>query len=67
MVREKGTRRGTIRKRGVVSRLVVEIDINQLQQLEVLTTKLGISKADAVAAALNIWSNMVSPPIKEGG
>lgn len=49
------------RRRGVVARLLVELDVHQVQELEEAIQQLGMTKADAIAAALNIWLGMVRP------
>jgi len=48
-----------------VVRVSVEIDASQAKEFNAMIGKLGLSKADAIAAALNIWFNAVEPP-KEG-
>jgi len=50
------------RKRGKVVRLMVEIDASQARAFNNLVERLGISKADGIAAALNVWFNAVEPP-----
>jgi len=55
------------RKRGNVVRIVVEIDASQSRELNRISEKLGMSKADAIAAALNIWFNAIEPPEQPGG
>ncbi len=52
------------RRRGNVVRLLVEIDINQAVALERNAERLGMTKADAIAHALNIWLGMVEPKDK---
>jgi len=49
------------RRRGNVARLLVELDASQARTLDETTARLGITKTDAVAAALNIWFGLVGP------
>ncbi len=51
----------TKRKRGTVTRLLVELDVSQVKRFEEAIARLGMSKVTAIAAALNIWLNMVEP------
>jgi len=48
------------RKRGMVVRLVVEIDASQASHFETVTKGLGLTKAQAVQQAINIWLSMVA-------
>lgn len=52
------------RRRGNVVRLLVEVDINQAVALDKNCERLGMTKADAIAHALNIWFGMVEPKEK---
>jgi len=54
------------RKRGNVVRLLVELDASQAQELERVTGRLGMTRVDAISAALNIWLGMVKST-HEGG
>ena len=47
------------RKRGLCGRLSVEVDASQLALFNQITASIGMTKADAIAAALNIWLSMV--------
>lgn len=49
------------RKRGSVVRLVAELDASQSEEFNRITKQLGMTKVDAVSAALNIWLGMVAP------
>lgn len=53
------------RKRGMVSRLLVELDVSQLQRFKKVADELGIKYTVAIAAAINVWLNMVEG--KDGG
>jgi len=49
------------RRRGVVGRLFVELDASQLNRFNTVIKELGLKKTDAIAAAINVWLNMVEP------
>ena len=49
------------RKRGMVGRLLVELDAAQLQRFNEAVEALGMKKTKAIAAAINVWLNMVGP------
>ena len=49
------------RGRGAVVRLLVEIDASQARELDRVLAIVGMSKADAIQAAINIWLDAVTP------
>lgn len=49
------------RRKGFVKRLDVELLAAQYDRLDETTKRLGMSKADAIAYALNIWFGMIEP------
>ena len=48
------------RKRGNLVRLVVELDASQAREFDNAVKQLGMTKVDAISAAINIWLNMVN-------
>jgi len=54
-----------IRRHGQVKRLDVELSAWQYHRLDALTTRLGMTKAEAIAHALNIWFHEIEMMIEK--
>lgn len=56
-----------LRKRGELSRLVIELDASQARTLSQVAASLNMTKTDAVSSALNIWFSMLKAKTNIGG
>lgn len=54
-----------IRRRGHLKRLDVELPAAQYDEFYEICNRLGMTKADAISQALNIWIHMVAPQSEE--